>query len=106
MQFYAHHGCYEQEQKVGTHFIVTISFNYDDTKAAKTDNVYDAVSYLDVYQVVKREMMIPSHLLENVALRIKTSIINEFTASQDVKVKLCKLNPPLGGQIEKVCVSV
>ena len=104
MHFYAYHGCFEEEQKIGTRFSVDLTLEYDGTKAAATDNVEDAVNYALVYQTVKKEMMIPSHLLENVATRIIRAVKADFPAVQWVKVKVCKLNPPLGGQLDYVAV--
>lgn len=106
MQFYAHHGCYETEQKVGTRFSIDLTFEYDSSKAELSDNINDAISYLDVYQVVKREMSIPSHLIENVARRIKNAVATEFPNAENIKVKLCKLNPTLGGQVEQVSTEI
>lgn len=106
MRFYAHHGCFEQERVIGTHFRVDLMFETDTSRAEMTDNIADTVSYLDVYQVVKREMVKPSNLLEHVAHRIGESVRREFSAVTAVKVKVSKLNPPLGGQIESVSVEV
>ena len=44
MQFYAHHGCYDLEQKVGTYFTVSLRLKYDATEAIKTDDVTKAVN--------------------------------------------------------------
>ena len=71
-----------------------------------SDNIADTVSYLDVYQVVKREMEISSHLLEHVARRVGESVKREFPTVVSVRVKVSKLNPPLGGQMESVSVEV
>ena len=46
MQFYAHHGCFAEERKVGTNFSVTVTFSYDATIAAATDNLEQAVNYV------------------------------------------------------------
>lgn len=106
MQFYAHHGCFEQEQRVGTHFTVTLTFTYDAHAAIESDNIAYAISYLDVYQLVRQEMEKPSHLIEHVAYRIKQAVKQQYSDMQSVHVKLCKLNPPLGGQVEQVCVEM
>ena len=74
MQFYAHHGCYDLEQKVGTYFTVSLRMKYDATEAIETDDITKAVSYLSVYQTIKKEMDKPSHLIENVAYRIKQAV--------------------------------
>ena len=75
MDFYAFHGCFAEEQKIGTHFRVDVALTTDTTKAQKSDDINHTVNYLEVYQVVKREMMIPSHLLEHVADRIGEAVM-------------------------------
>lgn len=106
MRFYAHHGCFEQERAIGTHFRVDLSFETDTSKAEVSDCIADTVSYLDVYQVVKREMMKPSNLLEHVARRIGDAVFAEFLGVENVTVKVYKLNPPLGGQMDSVSVEM
>ena len=106
MRFYAHHGCFEQEQVIGTHFSVDLSFETDTSKAEVSDNIADTVSYLDVYQVVKAEMMKPSRLLEHVARRVGESVLKNFPSVDSVTVKISKLNPPLGGQMDSVSVEL
>ena len=106
MQFYAFHGCFDEEQRIGTHFQVDVSFRTDTSVAQRTDNISDTVSYLDVYQRVKREMQSPSHLLEHVADRIGEALLAEFPAIEEVTVRVHKMNPPLGGKLESVAVEI
>ena len=106
MRFYAHHGCFEQERAIGTYFRVDLAFETDTSGAEVSDNIVDTVSYLDVYQVVKREMEKPSNLLEHVARRVGEEVKHEFPSVTAVNVKVSKLNPPLGGQMESVSVEV
>lgn len=106
MRFYAHHGCFEQERAIGTHFMVDLQFDTDTAKAEVSDSICDTVSYLDVYQVVKREMQQPSNLLEHVARRIGERVLGEFADVVSVTVKVYKMNPPLGGQMDSVSVEL
>ena len=53
MFFYAHHGCFAEEQAIGTRFRVEVSYETDTSRAQQTDSIADTVSYLDVYQVQK-----------------------------------------------------
>ncbi|MBP5317850.1 MAG: dihydroneopterin aldolase [Paludibacteraceae bacterium] len=106
MSFYAHHGCFEEEQIVGTHFRVDVRFEYDARQAIDTDDVQHTVNYLSVYQTIAEEMKQPSHLLERVADRIQKAIAGRFPQARDIRVRLCKLNPPLGGQVGQVCVEI
>ena len=106
MRFYAHHGCFSQERAIGTHFVVDLSFNTDTTRAEQSDSIADTVSYLDVYQTVRREMQQPSNLLEHVARRVGEAVLKEYPAVTDIKVKVSKMNPPLGGQMHSVSVEL
>src|SRR5574344_150528 len=106
MEFYAFHGCFSEEQAIGTHFKVNLMLEVDTSKAQASDNIADTVNYLDVYQVVKQEMEQPSHLLEHVADRIGKAVLRKFHEVKSLKVKVSKLNPPLGGQMESVSVEV
>ena len=106
MRFYVHHGCFSQERAIGTHFVVDLSFNTDTTRAEQSDSIADTVSYLDVYQTVKREMQQPSNLLEHVARRVGEAVLKEYPAVTDIKVKVSKMNPPLGGQMHSVSVEL
>ena len=106
MHFYAFHGCFAEEQAIGTHFCLDVSFETDTRKAQLSDNIEDTVSYLDVYQEVKRQVERPSHLLEHVGEGVCEALLDSFPAIERVWVKVCKLNPPLGGQLESVSVEI
>ncbi len=106
MSFYAHHGCFDTEQAIGTRFLVDVAMQVDTKQAELSDDLNDTVNYADVYQVVKQEMEKPSHLLEHLARRIASAIIVAFVSIQGVEVKVSKLNPPLGGKMESVSVEI
>lgn len=106
MDFYAYHGCFEEEQKIGTRFRVNLRMKVDTLQAQQSDDIHHTVNYLEVYQVVKREMMKPSYLLEHVAHRIGCAVKEEFPTVESARVRVSKLNPPLGGQMESVSVEI
>ncbi len=106
MEFYAYHGHFAEEQIVGNRFMVDLSLFTDCTMAATSDELIDALNYQSVYLIVKEEMHIKSHLLEHVAERILKRLYADFEKIEKVKVKISKLNPPLGGLIEKVSVTL
>ena len=100
MRFYAHHGCFEEEQQIGTHFSVDVRIEAPCAlTAAHSDRLEDTLNYQSVYNAVKQEMERPSHLLEHVAGRILRRIKADFPQTQTVRVSVSKLNPPLGGQV-------
>ena len=99
LRFYAFHGCFEEERAIGTHFRVDAWLEVDTTKSQQSDNLDDTVSYLSVYQTIKKEMETPSKLLENVSERIGKAVLDLYPTVSSVRVKVSKLNPPLGGQV-------
>lgn len=106
MEFYAYHGCFEAEQIVGNKFIVYACIQYDCQEAAQTDRIADALSYQTAYKIIAREMMKDSHLLENVAARMIDAIYAAFPQALHVKIKISKLNPPIGGKVGNTSVTI
>ena len=106
MEFYAHHGCFLEERLVGARFIVNIAFDYISTIAQTSDLLDDAVNYQQLYKIVKSEMHIPNNLIEAVAQRIQIKILQEFPEICYLKVRLAKLNPPVGGKVKSVAVEL
>ncbi len=104
MEFYAYHGCYKEEQIAGTRFLVNLTLETNMDKPSMTDDISDALNYQLVYEVVKHEMGIKSHLLEHVARRILDALFEKFSQIKQASVKISKMNPPMGGAMK--CVSV
>ncbi len=96
MEFHAFHGCLEAEKTEGNLFVVDFKAEYDLGKAAESDNLEDTVDYSGIYDLVKREMEIPSNLLENVAGRIADAIAGRYEF-KSFSVKVSKRNPPVDG---------
>jgi dihydroneopterin aldolase len=106
MQFYAYHGHFEAERIVGNNFELSVKIETNCTAAAISDNLTDALNYQEVYLLIKSEMEKTSHLLENVAQRILDSLFSKFNEIQKASIKVSKLNPPMGGEIGKVSVTL
>ena len=104
MEFYAYHGHYAEEQTIGGRFSVTLVLETDITRVAETDNLEDALDYSRVYGVVKAQMGQTSKLLEHLAARIAEALYREFGNLTRVTVTVSKLNPPVGGKMDKFTV--
>ena len=74
MEFFAYHGCFKEEQVIGTKFNIDLFLTVDTSKAEGSDELHDTVNYQEVYQLVKGEMQVTSKLLEHVGRRILNSI--------------------------------
>ncbi len=105
MEFYAFHGHYKEEQIVGNRFLVDLEIMTDMVKPAESDQLEDALNYQAAYRLVRNEMKrYTSNLLENIGKRILDALYDEFTGIEKATVKIRKMNPPMGGPIK--CVSV
>ena len=104
MEFFAYHGCFEAEQTVGNKFVVNARLHYACDRPAESDQIADALSYQTAYEIIAREMMKPSHLLEHVGRRILDALYLHFPQLEYARIKISKMNPPLGGKIK--CTSI
>jgi 7,8-dihydroneopterin aldolase/epimerase/oxygenase len=106
MEFFAYHGCFEEERIIGGRFIVDIFMETDTEQAEITDDLNKTVNYQRVYELVKKEIEVKSKLLEHIARRIVNTIQGAFPAVTGISVKVSKMNPPIGGKVERVSVTV
>ena len=106
MEFYAYHGCFKEEQIIGTRFLLDLYLETDTTEAEKTDKLEETVNYQEVYLLVKKEMEIKSKLLEHVGRRILDALEEQYPQVDRAELKISKMNPPLGGKIKNVSLTL
>ncbi|MDX2128241.1 MAG: dihydroneopterin aldolase [Chloroherpetonaceae bacterium] len=96
--FYAHHGVSEAEHKVGARYEVDVELTYNFTEAGATDSLSKTVDYEKVYKIMK-EVITPKkyYLIEKVAKNIAEELKKDFADIEEIKVKVRKRNPPVGG---------
>ena len=104
IRLYAFHGCMDEEEKIGSDYIVNVVVKTNLDKSSKSDQLKDTVDYVALNAIVKEEMQQRAKLLEHVADRILNSIIEEHPSVKKAKVKVSKRNPPIGGNVEEVAV--
>ncbi len=104
--FHARHGVMEQERTTGGEFVVDVSVQYDVTAAVLSDHVEDTLNYVEIYEIINREMQTPSNLLEHLAGRIGGSMMETFPQVQEIVITVTKKNPPLGAQLEGASVTL
>ncbi len=106
IQLHAYHGVMPQEQLTGNDYLVSVSAQYPIDKAITTDEVQHTLNYAMVYDIVKEEMGISSKLVEHVAGRIAQHLMKQFADISAVRVRVTKLNPPMGAQCAGAGVEV
>lgn len=106
MEFFAYHGCFEEEQIIGGRFMVDIHFEAGTRGAEEQDSLAGTVNYQKVYEVIAAEMAVKSKLIEHLCARIIKAVYASFPGIWNVTVKVCKMNPPVGGRVEKVSITL
>ena len=106
VRIHAFHGVLPQERIVGADFAVSLRVGYDVSAAMQSDNVEDTLNYAQLYELLRREMAVPSQLLEHVAGRIVKAVQETFPEVTSIDLELTKLNPPMGAVCQGAGVEI
>ncbi|MBQ0118004.1 MAG: dihydroneopterin aldolase [Flavobacterium sp.] len=106
IRVFAYHGCLVEESKIGSDYVVDLEIKADLRKSWETDELEDTVDYVHLNRVVCEEMAIRSKLLEHVGHRIVRRIFSELPMVSRIKLGVSKINPPIGGDVERVTVEL
>ena len=93
LRFFSFHGVYEEEKILGNEYEVNadVTFNVAET----ITELEQTVNYVNIYELIKQRMNIPTALLETVAQGLVHTIhtLDERITSITVSVK--KIHPPI-----------
>ena len=99
VRFYGHHGVSKAEQTVGVWFSVDVELAVDLAAAALSDDLAAAVDYGEVARrIVEIGTEGRVNLIERLAGMIAQALLREFP-TQEVRVRVRKLTPPLEGLV-------
>ncbi|WP_213521097.1 dihydroneopterin aldolase [Nonlabens sp.] len=104
VRVYTNHGCLHEEKLIGSEYRVDLEITANLSKSALTDDLSDTVDYVSLNAIIVEEMAVRSKLLEHVAQRILHRIFEEELLVQQAEVKVAKINPPIGGDVESVII--
>ena len=104
---YAYHGVLPQERIVGADYAVSLDLQLTaPAPAVRDDRLEGTVDYAEVFRLVRREMGIPSALLEHVAGRILQALFASFPRIEGASVEVRKVNPPMGADCRGAAVTL
>ncbi len=106
IKIYAFHGCLLEEGQIGSDYLVNLSVRGNLKKAITSDNLKDTVDYVVLQRIVAEEMEIRSKLLEHVGQRIINKVLLKAPLVNYVKITVSKVNPPIGGDVAEVSVTL
>tara|TARA_E500000178_G_C16612951_1_gene569852 strand:- start:51 stop:425 length:375 start_codon:yes stop_codon:yes gene_type:complete len=104
IKIYAYHGCLSEENLIGGEYLVNLSVFSNLKKSSLSDELKDTIDYVSLLDIVKKEMLSPSKLLENVVKRVVEKIFLVFPKINKVSLEVSKLNPPINGNVFSVSV--
>jgi len=105
VEFYAFHGYYAEERKAGNRFMINVEVEITPFDSLE-DNITDTVNYESLFAICKEEMAVAQKLLETVVLRIIEKVKSQFSNVVSGEVSLEKLQPQMGGKIEKAVITM
>jgi dihydroneopterin aldolase len=94
LYFFALHGMYEEEIKVGNEFEVDISVQYKTPDEVIT-SISDTINYVEVYQVIEEEFKLRKQLLETMVMNICENLHNKFPQIKKIDISIKKITPPI-----------
>ena len=106
LRFHARHGVLPQERATGGEFIVSVRAKYLFDKALESDNVDDTINYAEIFEIINKEMLTPSCLLEHLAGRIGRSIFNRMPMIESLDITVEKTNLPMGADSDGAAVEL
>ncbi|GBC92409.1 Dihydroneopterin aldolase [bacterium HR15] len=107
IEFYGYHGVPDAEQQIGHRYRVDVVLELDMARAGRTDQLEDTVNYGEVARLILQlGTEQPVRLMETLAERFCTAILERFPMVQRVRVRIAKRLPPTGIIVEQAGVEI
>lgn len=106
LEFFAYHGFFDEEQRIGNKYSVDIVVTADLSEAARRDRLSATVDYGELYKITLGVMQRKARLLEHIALSIIEDIRTQYPGLEAVEVSVSKFNPPIGGVCHRAKITM
>ncbi len=104
MKFHSPIGYYEEEQVVGNEIVIDLEVELN-LAVQTNDQLTRTINYETLYDMCKKISQKPFRLIETYCSEIINLIILQLRVNR-IKIKVSKLNPALGGVIDKASVTM
>ena len=94
-----------EEAILGGHFIVNVWVTSETLEVEETDNLNHTVDYVQIIEIVQKQMSIRANMIEVPAKRIVDAILL-LNKVQKVKVEVEKIQPPIDATFDKISVTL
>ena len=104
---FGYHGLFDHERISGQDFYVDLALDIDLHEATESDLIEDTVNYAEISKLVVTEITTnPVALIEKLAGRIATRILNEHTKVLSVMVTVHKPQAPVNESLKDIAVQI
>ncbi|MBO6918127.1 MAG: dihydroneopterin aldolase [Rhizobiaceae bacterium] len=105
--FYAYHGVFEEEKKIGQRFFVDVEMDVTKSEDIADDQLENTVHYGEVFALVEDTVTNTKYdLIETLAHFIGQNIIDSFNLVQKAKITVRKPSAPIQGVLDHVEVCI
>ena len=102
LRFWAFHGFYEEERKIGNDYEVNVDVSFYAKK--KITHLAQTADYSRLHAIITAQMQQPRLLLETFLMDLAEAIHNEFPGLKRIDASIRKLHPPIPGIVGNVAV--
>ena len=96
LKFYSYHGVHEEENILGNEYEVNADVQFHEEQT-QIDSLSETINYVDLFEIIKNRMKIPTKLLETVVMEIGNSIYEKYSYVRSINISLKKNHPPIEG---------
>ena len=89
LEFFGYHGLYLEEKKVGNTFFVDVHVHLK-TNEAIIDQIDQTIDYVEIYNLVRDIMLVPTPLLETLLGTIAEVILKRYPIVEKIQVAITK----------------
>ncbi len=94
LRFFAEHGMYPEEKKVGNSFEVD-AFITTPAPKKKISSIGQTINYVEVYRIIQEVFATPDQFLEGLATEIGDRLYQQFPEMKKLVICIRKLSPPI-----------
>jgi len=92
--FYSFHGVHEEERILGNEYEVNAVIQFHEIDP-EIDSLSQTINYVDIFEIIKNRMNIPTQLLETVVMDIGNTIHEKYNYVRSINISLTKNHPPI-----------
>jgi dihydroneopterin aldolase len=105
VRLHAFHGVYEGEKLTGSNYEVNVRVAYEEGDTT-FDDLKNTINYVEILEIVKQRMRIPTGLLEKVADGIIRKIRHQYAFTREISITIYKLEAPVENFQGKIGVTL